>query len=141
MSTWPDVEGAVRDWLRDDTALQALIGRRVFFGVPRNATRWPLVTVQRIGGSQDPGEAPVDRALIQLDIWGEIDGSGNGDKAGATAVLNAVRSRLDDVKHRTPLNASVDAFGCEVAGVVWAPDGEDDRPRYALTVEVVAVSS
>jgi hypothetical protein len=141
LETWPDTEGALRDWLREQPSLQALVARRVFFGVPRNARQWPLVTVQRVGGAEDISEAPVDRALVQIDVWGEIDGSGNGDKAGTTAVVNALRSLLGSVKHRTPLNATVDALGVTVAGVAWVPDPADDRPRYVVTAEVTAVSS
>ena len=47
-ATLPDVEGAVRAWLRAHPRL-ALLGTRVFFGVPEGVT-FPFVTVARIGG-------------------------------------------------------------------------------------------
>lgn len=139
--SWPDVEGALRTWLRADAGLQAVVGNRVFFGVPKRATTWPLITVQRVGGGQDFSDAPVDLALVQLDVWGQHDASGNGMKSEALTVLNTLRSRLDSLKNRTALSDDVDAFGIEVLSVVWAPDPEDDRPRYVVTAEVSAISS
>lgn len=138
--SWPDVEGALRTWLREHADIQAVVGRRVFFGVPKSPT-WPLITVQRIGGGQDSSEAPVDLALVQLDVWGSIDPSGNGRKAETTAAVNALRSVLGSVSNRTALTSAVDVFGIEVVSVVWAPDPEDDRPRYVVTAEVAAMSS
>ena len=141
MSDWPDVEGGLRTWLRADAALVALVGNRVFFGVPRGAVdaTFPLVTVQRIGGGQDPSEAPVDLALMQFECWGTA--ADKGGKAVAWAVVNALRSRLETMRDRTTLATGIDAFGAEVVSVVWAPDPADDRPRYTLTVEVTGISS
>lgn len=141
MSDWPDVEGALRTWLRADAPLTALVGARVFFGVPRKATdsSYPLVTVQRVGGGQDLSEVPIDRALIQFDVWGTDAESGG--KARAWAVVNALRSRLETMRDRTVLNPEVDAFGAEVLSVVWSPDPADDRPRYSVTAEVTAICS
>jgi hypothetical protein len=144
MSEWPDVEGAVRDWLRADPGVSAFVGSRVFFGVPRNARdpqSFPLVTVARVGGAADPNEAPVDLALLSIECWGSIDPSGNGDKAEATAVVNAVRSALEGINGRTALSGFVDAFGVAEAGVVFAPDPDNDRPRYVLTAEVTAMAT
>jgi len=141
VSDWPDVEGGLRTWLRADAALVALVGNRVFFGVPRAAvdSTFPLVTIQRVGGGQDPSEVPIDLALIQVDAWGTA--ADKGGKAVAWAVVNALRSRLETMRDRTTLDTGIDAFGAEVVGVVWAPDPADDRPRYTLTVEVTGISS
>jgi len=138
VSAWPDVEGGVRDWLRADTAITALVAGRVFFGIPEGATdaTFPLVTVARVGGGQDPSEAPLDLALIDVSVWGRLR-----DKAGATEVLNAVRSRLEEIRGRTTLATGVDAFGAEVVGVVWLPDADNARPRYSVTAEVTAMAA
>lgn len=141
MSDWPDVEGGVRAYLRADTAVNALIGNRQFFAVPSNPT-FPLLTVARVGGGQDAGtDAPVDLALVDITIWGELDSNGYGDKAGAWAVVNAVRSALEAISGRTTLTSGVIGHGAEVAGVVWAPDPDNGRPRYVVTAEVTATSS
>lgn len=138
---WPDPEGAIRTYLRGDADVQAIAGMRVFFGVPRKADEdtFPLVTVQRIGGGQDPtSDAPLDLALLQIDCWGSIDDSGNGRKAEATGLVNAVRSALDRIRERTSAGTT-DIFGVQVAGVTWLPDPADDRPRYSVTAEVIAI--
>ena len=139
----PDVEGAVRTWLRAQTGIQAVVVQRVFFGVPRNVSEsdFPMITVARVGGGDDLGEAPVDRALIQLSCWGTIDANKNPIKSSATAVVNAVRSAVRGVRGRTSLTAGVVAFGLNVESVVWLPDPENDRPRYVITVDVTAMSS
>jgi hypothetical protein len=110
----------------------------VFFGIPEGATdaTFPLVTVARVGGGQDPSEAPLDLALIDVSVWGRLR-----DKAGATEVLNAVRSRLEEIRGRTTLATGVDAFGAEVVGVVWLPDADNARPRYSVTAEVTAMAA
>ena len=132
--TLPDVEGGVRDALRADTAVDALVDGRVFFGVPENAT-WPLVTVQRVGGGDDPGEAPIDLALVQIDCWGAMR-----NKSQAWAVAAAVRSWAQSVRRATALTEEVVAYGVTVQSVLWAPDPAD-RPRYVITAAVMARSA
>lgn len=143
MSGWPDVEGALRYFLRAHPATHALVGNRVFFAVPRhtNANSWPLITVARVGGARDPSEVPLDRPFIELQVWGELDGNGNAKKDGATAVVNALRSALDDIGNGTALGSEVAGYGVQEAGVAWAPDPDTGRPRYVVTAEVAALSS
>lgn len=139
----PDLEGGLRTWLRAQAALSAIVGQRVFFGIPKKATEttFPLLVVSRVGGALDPSEAPVDRPLLQIDVWGSLDASGNGKKAETTALVNTLRSLLAAVRGRTALSADVDAFGFDEQSCVWLPDPDNDRPRYALTVEVTGISS
>lgn len=141
MSTWPDVEGGMRTWLRAQTGVSALVGARVFFGIPKKNPTFPLVTVQRIGGGQDGSDAPLDLALLQIDCWGEIDASGNGVKSTATALVNAVRTALEAVGTDTQLTTGVTAHGVNVESVLWLPDPDNDRPRYSVTAEVAAIST
>lgn len=141
---FPDVEGALVTWLKTQTTLTtALGGQRIFFGVPKGATEatFPLVTVQLVGTVPDPSDAPIDRALIQLDVWGSIGASGNGKKAEATALVNTVRALLHSIHQPTPMGTSVTVFGCNVESVAWLPDPPSDRPRYVVTAEVTAISS
>jgi hypothetical protein len=139
----PDVEGGVRTFLRANAEVAAIVGQRVFFGVPKGATEatFPLVTVSRIGGGDDFSEVPIDIALLQIDCWGGIDDSGNGKKAEAVSLLNAVRNACLAIRGRTALNSSVDAAGIFVQSVVWLPDPANDRPRYSVTAEVTAIST
>lgn len=141
--SFPDIEGAVRTWLRTQTDLAALVGQRIFFGVPKKAieTTFPLITVSRVGGGGGAGEAPTDDALLQIDVWGSLDSSGNGLKATCTTIVNTLRAVLRSVKGRTAMTASVDAFGFVEQTCIWLPDPDNDRPRYSVTAEVTALSS
>ena len=141
--TYPDVEGALRTWLRGNATVNALVGQRVFFGVPKQATEqsFPLLTVARVGGGGDASDASLDAATIQIDCWGSIDKvSGYGKKSVATELAAAVRTALDDLANSGLLAASVQCLGAEVVSSLWAPDPDDDRPRYSLTVNVWTLS-
>lgn len=131
--TLPDVEGGVRDYLRT----QNVCAGRVYFGVPTGTVTYPLCTVQRVGGGDDGSEAPIDGALIQIDVWGRVDAAGHTDKAEARTAANAVRAALYAIRGRTALNASCIAYGAAVEADLWAPD-PTDRGRYSLTVLVTA---
>lgn len=133
--TLPDVEGGIRDALRGDAGVSALVEGRVYFGVPNSVATWPVVTVQRVGGGDDPGEAPIDLALVQIDCWGA-----ERNKSQAWAVAAAVRSWAQSVRRATALNEEVTAYAVTVESVLWAPDGAD-RPRYSITALVMARSA
>lgn len=132
MSSWPDPEGALRTWLRTRPAVNALVAQRVFFGVPKPDPVWPLVVVSRIGGGNGVGDAPVDEPIIQIDCWGELYASGNGNRAQALALANAVRAELLDLDNDTVIVTGVRA-AIEAVEMTFAPDPDNDRPRYVLT--------
>ena len=142
MSTWPDVEGALRTYLRSVSAVTALVGQRVFFGIPKGAVEatFPLVVITRVGGGQAPGDAPLDVAQVQVDCWGSLDTSGNGVKSSATTLVNAVRTALEAVGTGSASLTGIEA-GVNVESVLWLPDPDNDRPRYVVTAEVAAISS
>lgn len=134
--TFPDVEGGVRAFLRANTGVAALVGQRVFFGVPDSPT-WPLVTVQRVGGGDDLSEAPIDLALVQLDCWGRLYSDTNpdsthGDKAQARAVANAVRAAVHEIRSDGTVYAGCVLYGASVNSDLFVPDPDNDRPRYSL---------
>lgn len=141
--SYSDVEGALRTWLRAQAAITALVGQRVFFGVPKAATeaKFPMLTIRRVGGGDSPGDAPVDAALLQIDCWGSIDDSGNGIKSTCTTLVNTLRSVLRQIDGRTVLATGTAAFGVSVESTIWLPDPDNDRPRYIVTVEVTVISS
>lgn len=138
--TWPDVEDAVRQYLRNWPALNDIIDRRVFFGVPKKDARFPMLTIMRVGGGDDTSEAPVDNALIQVQVWGRVPTEGGG-KAECTHMALLVRQALSELRSRTSVTTDVDLCGATVANVVWVPDPADDRPRYIVTATVTAISS
>lgn len=140
----PDLEGGCRTWLRTLPSISAIVSNRVFFGIPKAAdeSKFPLITVARVGGGLGPtSDAPVDAALLQFDVWGSLDASGNGKKAEVTALVNTLRSELAAIRGRTALTATVAAFGFVEQSCIWLPDPDNDRPRYVLTVEACGISS
>lgn len=139
----PDVEGALRAWLRSNTPVAAIVDQRVFFGVPDKATTFPLLTVQRVGGSDDTGEAYIDQALIQIDCWGRLYADTDqtkkgGDKAGCDQLRRAVRQALLSIRGATALNTDVVAYNALVISDPYSPDPADGRPRYVITAQITA---
>lgn len=138
---WPDLEGALRTYLRADANLASLVGNRVFFGVPRGATEesYPLVMITRTGGGQAPGDAPLDLALIQFDCYGKLSDVAGGGRGPTTRVALAVRKALSTIRGRVELTPGVTVFDPRVVSMFYSPLGADDRPRYILTVQVPAI--
>lgn len=128
---WPDVEGALVDYLKTHVTSNAFLG--IPNGVWKAPDKFPLITVQRVGGGQDPSEVPLDLALMQIDVWGR-----GRDKAGCWNVVATVRDVLATIRGHTLLRSDVVAYGAEVNNVVYAPDAADGRPRYVITTQVVA---
>lgn len=131
---WPNVRQALRTYLRADTAVSAIVGNRVFYGVPHRGATFPLISLPgQVGGGQDPGEAPIDRPLHQIDLWGAIP-NGLDD---LYTLEGAVRDALDSIRNATTIG-SVVLYGASLAGAVDLPDPADDRPRRILTVDITA---
>lgn len=139
---WPDTEGGVKTWLRTITAITGLLGNTtaVYLEIPDDAdteAEYPMVVVGRVGGGQEPGrEAPLDVALLQVDVWGRKDGG----RAACFRVAAEVGKALSDMTDPTALKTGVRGCGAEVTSMVYLPDPGDRRPRYSLTVQVVAVA-
>lgn len=138
---YPDVEGALRTWLRLQPTLTAHVSTRIFFGVPKphSEQNYPMVIVTRVGGGGDTSDVPVDLATIQLDVWGRLGASGYGMKAECRTTTNALRAVLEDLEAgNVDVNGTL-LHGANVTSDVWLPDPDDDRPRYSLTVSVAAI--
>jgi hypothetical protein len=132
-----DVEGGLRTWLRTQTDLTTLVDNRIFFGIPRNdagvaTTSFPLITLQRVGGAPQSGEAPLDEALIQFDIWG----SGQ-NKVQCWTVTQALIGILESFTAQEVTN-DVYIYGINTTNVLFLPDVADGRARYSVTTLVTA---
>lgn len=136
LETLPDIEGSLRTWLRAQTAISSLVSNRVFFGIPTPSVAYPLITLSRVAGGDDPGEAPVDEAVIQFHVWG-LPQKQNG-KATALAVVNALRSVLRSIRGDTVLVSGVRCYGVVVDLVLFQPDPVTDRARYVVTARVTS---
>jgi len=133
-----DIEGALRTWLRADTDIQAVVDQRVFFGAPRKVTEtgtYPMILVTRVGGGDDGAEAPLDRAMIQFDIYGRKADAG-GSRLEVTNISTVLRKVLAKIRGRTRLDDHVVAFDTRTTVVLYSPLPGDDRPRVILTAIV-----
>lgn len=126
-----DIEGAMKTWLKTQTPVTALVATRVFMGVPLEAT-FPLVSVRRIGGGTQGGDAPIDDGLVQIDCWGN-------SKSQAWALTKAVVEALFAMSEQS-LDGSTRGHGA--SGITWNffPDPKTDRARYVITVSITASS-
>lgn len=131
---WPDTEGGVRDYLRAVPEVVALVSTRVFFGVADGD--FPQVVVSRVGGTEDPSDAPIDQALIQLDIWGKA--AGVNAKLACTQLKNVVRGAVTALNHTPATAGGVALMGATVDSDSWLPDETTGQPRYVLTCAVIA---
>lgn len=139
---FPDTEGAVRAYLRSHSDVSAIVGTRVFFGVPDSPT-FPLIVVARVGGFDETSEAPLDQALVQIDSFGDLhpDTLNHPNKAQATAVNLAVRQALYDLRQPTVVDltdTSVRLCGALIQSDLYRPDPGDGRPRYIVTTQITA---
>lgn len=130
--TWPDVEGAMKDYLTAEVPS----AKKVFFEVPAGAlgtpTMFPMLLVQRVGGGQDPSEAPIDLALLQITVIGVPHG-----KESCWITTSETRDALAAIRGNMLLRSDVMAYGAEVESVLYSPD-TDGRPRYVVTASVTA---
>lgn len=134
-----DVEGAVRGWLRTHPDVQAVVGQRVFFGLPGG--KQSCVTVAETGGAPD-AQPPIDRPVLSFACWADYDAQARtvGTKAQARAVRDAVVTALMDLANvDTPGVRLLDAT---VLSSVFVPDDSTDPtcPRYLVDAEVRAVA-
>lgn len=129
VDVFPNVEAIVGEVLRD--ANISGLSTRVYSGVPKTPT-YPLITVKRIGGV--PVERHrLDRARIQIDVWGE-------NKGQALTIASTARSVLIGIEGQSftdPVVGTVTAVDDDL-GLTWLPDPVTDRDRYIFGVSVIA---
>jgi hypothetical protein len=139
---WPDVEQALKEYLLADTGIAALIGGRVFLGVPRDSSdAFPCVKITRLGGGQDGSDAAIDLPLVQFDVYGKRSDEVGGGRGPTTRVLNALQKALSTIKGKTPLNVSVTAWDADVRSIFFSSLPADDRPRFVVTVAMTAMAT
>jgi hypothetical protein len=126
-----DAEGAVRDWLKAEPGVVAVVGAAgVWLGrIPEGVVSYPLVVVTNVGGFVDP-YLPVDTALLQMDCWG----ANNRDIAGSGAAARAVANAVWNLAADTVLRAGVVALGASVeTRPFWSPDPVSGRARHIVS--------
>src|SRR5688572_25728630 len=131
---WPDIEGALRTWLRADPDIQSFFGQRVFFGAPRHTTTesFPMIVITRIGGGQRSGDAPMDMPMLQLDVYGRKADEASGGRLAVTQGSALLRKVLSKMRGETRLDDDTVAWDPRVTTVVFSPLPGDDRPRMMV---------
>lgn len=124
MPVMPDTEAALRSWLREYQPLNTLIEKRVFFGVPKGTTAYPLVTMKLVSNTTQRTDANIFDSRISFDCWAAT-------KNIAFQVAQLLVQALDEIR-MTRLNSQVIGYGCSGINVVWYADPADDTPRYIV---------
>lgn len=128
--TFVDMEGALRDYLKTVPALSALVGSRVFLGIPSGGTSLPFIQLSRVGGGPDV-LTPLDNAEISFSCWG-------AKKEEAANVSAALVSVLESMTAGTELESGLKCGGASVLLWLWSPDTSTDKPgaRYLVDARI-----
>lgn len=130
VQTQVDVEAAVGGIIR--AANVTNLAQRVYSSIPSKNPSYPLATVKRIGGIPIIRER-VDRARIQVDVWGDTKGN-------AFDVTADVRAVLFDAEGKTYSDSNVTLFIAAVEddlGIAFLPDPNTARDRYVFGVAII----
>lgn len=127
---YPAVEMGVRDWLRTESSLVALVGgdsRRIDIDYSGDKASTHL-TLFRAGGGPSR-KVPLDNAVLAFHCWGR----GRGAALNlATELINVLNTRTE-----VALNDTAWLRGCTVESSNWLPD-PTGQPRYVVIARVIA---
>jgi hypothetical protein len=127
--TLPDVELAVRTWLRSVPSITQLVATRSYVDMPHDAVL-PAIAVNRIGGSVDAA-TPLDGPLLSFDCWGTT-------RPQAQQIARALAAEIWGLDRPTPMGAGAVALAGQVQSLSWQPDdGPPLTPRFVLTAVIV----
>lgn len=133
----PDVEKAVRDWIRTLPAVVALgtdSTYRAWFNADPRAT-FPYVLVRRVGSITETSDAPIIHRMLQLDFLDDVR-----QRTRCHALASAVEAALLEIRQATLLSADVVCYGATIQSSIDLPDPGSAQPRIAMTVEVTVKS-
>lgn len=131
----PDVEDAIRTWLRGLTEVTALVDHRVWWSAdPRSD--FPYLVVSLVGSPPETSDAPIVHRTLQIDA---IDTE--RQRTRCFAVIAAVESALLSIRQPVALSTDVVCYGAVVQSVLYLPDPGSAAPRYTMTVEVTVRST
>lgn len=137
---FPDIEGALRTWLRAHPLLVPEVDGRVYFSVPFNsADKFPCIMITRVGDSgQDSSDTPIDLALIQFDVYGRKSNETNGGKMSATRPMLALKAALSTIRGKVMLDEQVAVWDPSVRNTLYSALPADNRPRYVVLVAITS---
>ena len=131
----PDLEAVASVALRT-AAISGLAG--VHSSIPAKNPIYPLIVVQRVGGTPAVRQY-LDRARIQVDVWGGIRKDGSAvTKSDILDIAQEARVVLLDMEGQS-IHEPVDVFVTAVEdalGLSWSPDPTSGRDRYVFAMWV-----
>lgn len=95
------MEEALISLLLADTAVAAIVGRRVFVGRRPQTAGLPVVVIHRISGAPEyagDGEAGIASLLFQIDCWATTYGQAKLLARAVTGLLSAFSGTIDAVE-------------------------------------------
>lgn len=132
MITVPATELAIRDWLRQDSAILALVGndqRKIDADYSGDEASTHM-TIRRAGGGTS-STLPFDRALMVFDCWGRGRGA-------ALNLATALVQKLVNAKEEQ-LNATAYLRGCQVESNMFVPD-PTGQARYVVMAMITVTA-
>ncbi len=125
-----DAEAVIRAWINTRTATLVGAGLPLPLGCHLNRLRSPQAgaycLLERIGGYDDRGDAPIDTARVSFQVYASTK---QAAALAATALANELRTALDGsqtpvvVDGATRRILAVDS----ITGPSFYPDGDEDR--------------
>lgn len=119
----PDIEAIC------GVALRAA-GFRAYSSIPDNP-QYPLITIKRIGGAP-VDKRVLDRANIQIDVWGDGKSQCRDLARDSRLVLLSLEGSTS-----SDFNGVVTAVN-DSLGLTWLPDDLTKRDRYIFSLMVYA---
>lgn len=147
-ATFAPVSAPLRDWLREQAGITALVGtdgrgKAMVYadGLPTEVDlSEDTAVVLYTAGGLDGGTA-MDRPFVRFNCWAPT-------APAAEALAYALRAVLERALPQTRLGlaaspSNVRLMGATATAPIWMPDPDGDRPRYVVTatLTVRAVST
>lgn len=116
------IDDALFQEMRDDAPIAALVGNKIFPGIPPPTTKAPYITFEEISFTRVDhmdGATGLHQAIRRIDCW--------GSKAEeAIAIAEAVRTALDAFRGAMGVTAQIDVRRASFVGKHDDPEAPPD---------------
>lgn len=130
VDTFPDAEALIGIILR--AASITGLSSRVYSSIPKAPT-YPLITIKRIGGI--PAERHrLDRARIQIDVWGNTKSEARDIADAARVAIFAAEGQTYD-ETGTEMDGFITCVEDDL-GLAFIPDPATARDRYVFGLAI-----
>lgn len=122
----------LRDWLRSQPDVLAIVGARTYLGALPLGSVLPALVIWRAGGGHDGNT--MDSAMVQLEAWAASGAQAETLMSTAVATIGSAPALLD-------LTTTARLGGVRLNALMWAPDPDTDTARYVATLDVDILAS